>query len=196
MGKPLCSFLCTAQPCLYPRATLPSWIFPPRMCWSRRFGHHAPLLYPELQPLVLGLQCSWVCCSSTYFNTYFPKQMYSLYCQWIPGECSLQHKPLILTKWLSSSLMKEPGTDWLMYLKGWLRIQPSFENAAIIFFFFLQNSKSLNWFLFNASWLLCFAEISISLLCILHPLKTSCTPSASQKDWGFRDFPKSLAMWF
>lgn len=83
--------------------------------------------------------------------------------------------------------MKEPGTDWLMYLKGWLRIQPSFENPAIIFFFFLQNSRSLNWFPFNVSWLLCFAEMSISLLCILHPLKTSCTPTASKQIWGFRD---------
>lgn len=105
------------------------------------------------------------------------------------GECLLQHKRLILTKWMSSraaSLMKEPGTDWLMYLKGWLRTQRSFENPAIIFFFFLQNSKSLKWFPFNVSWLLCFAKMSISLLCILHPLKTSSTPTATEEVWGFR----------
>lgn len=194
MGEPPYSFLCTAQPSLYLRAMLPSWILAPQDVLEQKVwaSYPSPLQCSAgLQPF----QCSWVCCSSTYLNTYFPKQRYSLYCQWIPGECSLQHKPLILTKWMSRSLMKEPGTDWLVYLKGWLRIQPSFENTAIIFFL----SKSLDWFPFNVSyvsWLLCFAEMIISLLCILHLLKTSCTPSASQKDLRVQRLPKSLGMWF
>lgn len=37
--------------------------------------------------------------------------------------------------------MEEPGTGWLMCLKGWLRIQPSFENTAIIIFFLSVKFK-------------------------------------------------------
>lgn len=55
---------------------VPSWILPQRMCWSRSFGHHPLLLYTSAQQdctLVLGFQCSWVCCNSGDFNTYFPQ---------------------------------------------------------------------------------------------------------------------------
>lgn len=84
---------------------VPSWILPHRMCWSRSFGHHTLLLYTSAQQdcsIGAGISVQLSFLQFWGFQHLLSPIKAYLYCQWIPGECLLQHKPLILTKWMSS----------------------------------------------------------------------------------------------
>lgn len=170
----------------------PSWILSHRMCWSRNFGYHTLLPHTSAQQ-----DCShrcW-CFSAVEFAAIlvistptFPNKgiVHAVSGFQVNVYCSTKH-----SSWpngRAASPMKEPGTDWLMHLMAGWELSHHLRILLLLFLSFLQNSKSLNLFPFNVSWLLGCAEMSISLLCILHPLKTSCTPAASEKVWRFRDY--------